>query len=381
MAALRLGLDARLLGAGRAGLGRYTEELLTALTRYGSNLEIVAFTDGSSESHAIVERFGIESHAAPYPPYSVAEQLKFPRMLSAARLDLVHFPHFNVPLGYREPYLVTIHDLILHYFPSRQASTRRALAYWIKYAAFRLAFRRVIVRAKRIIAVSNFTAEDLLTYYPWLCDRLRIVPEPIPSFTKFSTPDKGEKLPYTVRSPYVLVVGNFYPHKNIRTLLEAWVSVHRETGCQLVLVGRDDTFAAELKRYTQALFTSADEGAVAWLGLVTDGQLTVLYRRAAYCLCPSLYEGVGLPGMEALALGTPTLSSPAAALPEIYGQSVTYVPIGRAQSLAAALILTLRSPRPRTETKLDERISSRRLALTLQSLYAEIHSDHHMLSR
>ena len=256
MAKIRLGLDVRLLGPRHSGLGRYNEEVLRALRDYCPEVEVVAFTDGSTASEKVVQELAVETHSLPYRPYSLAEQARLPAVLTAARLDLVHFPHFTVPVRYSGPYVVTIHDLILHHYPSRIASTRSAPFFWAKYATYRYVIRLALARARRVIAVSQFTAEDILTYYPRLQSRLVVVSEPVSSFLKQSKPDKPAKLPYTIARPYVLVVGNFYPHKNIACLLRAWPEVYRKTGRQLVMVGRVDQFAARLQRLPPPTFSA-----------------------------------------------------------------------------------------------------------------------------
>jgi glycosyltransferase involved in cell wall biosynthesis len=304
MARLRLGLDLRLYGAPHAGLGRYAEELLSALVRFGDDLEIVTFTRGDQATRAYLSGLGLEVIESPYRPYTWQEQWYLPRQLQRAHLDLVHFPHFNVPLRYRGAYVVTIHDLIMHHFPWRVASQRSASIFWAKYGIYRQAMRVVAARARAVIAVSHYTAEDLLTYYPRLRERLRIIPEPTPAFAAAPNDDKEKALAYNIRSPYILVVGSFYPHKNLRLLLRAWPRVYAVTKRQLVLAGRFDAFAERLmgEAKARALLSDAADSPVRFLGFVSDQDLIRLYQGADFYLNPSLLEGAGLPGLEAIAL-------------------------------------------------------------------------------
>ncbi|OGL87397.1 hypothetical protein A3I40_00140 [Candidatus Uhrbacteria bacterium RIFCSPLOWO2_02_FULL_48_12] len=385
MARIRLGLDLRLFGAYHSGLGRYAEELLNALVSYRHDLDIVVFVNANYANKQKLSSLGLEVREAPYRAYSWQEQWYFPRQLSGAKLDLMHFPHFNVPLMYRAPYVVTIHDLIMHHFPWRVASQRAWPVFWLKHLGYRLSVRQAVSRAAAVIAVSYYTAEDILTYYPKAAGRLRVITEPTPAFdVESSNNDNWNELAYNIKRPYILVVGNFYPHKNLQPLLRVWQRLYPLFKRQLVIVGRPDAFAEGLRALAKSLgLVSEDrESPVRFLGFIEDNELRQLYGQAEFFLTPSLMEGVGLPGLEALATGTPVVSSPNGALPETYGRLARYIGVDNDKVMYRALykvlteVQTLPRPRPYKSAMTLEQ-----MAAALEDCYREaMQSDIHKLT-
>ena len=335
MAKLRIGIDARLLGPADRGLGRYTMELLSILAPLRKNFDFTVFLHTESTEANKIKALGYKIVAAPFRPYSFAEQIYFPKLIRQAKVDLMHFTHFNVPVVCPVPHIITIHDLILHHFPSRLSSTRSAIQYWSKYLLFRLMFRWVIERAYAIVAVSSFTAEDLHELYPQAEARLTVIKEPVPDFIEFGANDRNMFLSYTKARPYAVVVGAFYPHKNIARLLRCWKSL--EKNMDLLLIGREDSFSESLKQVARQLNMLDEPGGVRFMGCVNDADLRAYYDEAAFVIVPSLWEGVGLPGIEAIARGAKVISSAAAGLPEAYGTRAYYMPVDNDDNMAQAL--------------------------------------------
>ena len=409
---MRLGLDLRLYGSRQAGLGRYGEAVFNSLMEYGKSLEIVAFINTNYTDKNQFVGYGVETIDCPYRPYSWPEQLYFPAVLKKAGLDLVHFLHFNVPLYYSGPYVVTIHDLIMHHFPWRVTSRRSTAIFLLKHLAYRASMRIVVRRAKFVITVSQYTAEDILTFYPKLSARLRVIPEVatlfkyapvlargaesgfdspnnIPkeivstgevkhrSFNDFrSAADKNILLSYNIRRPYVIMVGNFYPHKNISPVLKAWRRLYPIYGRQLVMIGKMDSFAA--RHYEEALRLglmnqSTRDSAVSFLGAVSDEDLRALYKMAEYYLNTSLMEGVGLPCLEALECGTAVISSARGSLPETCGLGAVYIPVDNEEVIFSALkkIFKSSSVKMQTNYKRQSSFTVKDMAALLQSVYEE----------
>lgn len=365
MAKLRLGLDLRLFGPKDAGLGRYSEEVLSALKHHASDIEVVAFVKNSSDGKTINQNFGVETTVAPFRFYSLAEQIKFPELIKKTKVDLMHFLHFNVPIFYRGLYVVTIHDLILHHFPSREATTLPSPVYWLKYLGYRFVFRRAVLGASQIIAVSQYTAEDLATFYPQTHNRINVISELSVFRSMRPEADNNQKLFYNINKPYVLVVGNFYPHKNIKMLLKAWPEVYKQTKHQLILVGREDIFQRRLKNFTKDM-------SVLWLSSVSDNELFYLYKEAAACLNPSRYEGLGLPGLEALSLATSLISSSAAALPEAYDRQAIYIPIDNHVFMANAIIATIKNNLLKNKQKQSPEMDEEKIARAIKQVYERV---------
>ena len=143
-----------------------------------------------------------------------------PRILGKYNLDLVHFPHFNVPLLYRGKFIITIHDLILIHFPTIRGTTLNPLFYWIKFLAYKIVIGSAVKRAKKIIAVSKFTKKDILKNYKIPKEKIKVTYEACDDFRETPVGNDEEILrEYGIMKPYLLYVGNAYPHKNLEKLI------------------------------------------------------------------------------------------------------------------------------------------------------------------
>jgi glycosyltransferase involved in cell wall biosynthesis len=342
---MRIGIDARFYGSSGKGLGRYTERLIESLEREESENEYVIFLrrENFDEYHPSTKRFTKE--VADYPWYGFTEQLFFPWQLWRKRLDLMHFPHFNVPLFYPGHFVVTIHDLILLRYPTIRNTTRFALWYWLKFAVYRVVIWVACLRAQKVITVSRFTQSDLLRSFPFLAGKVYVTLEG-GSETCFWTDQESavgvlKRFGLTVEQavhpgmsgqrdiiqPYFLYVGNAYPHKNLEMIGHM---AQRFPRSRFVLVGREDAFFRHLKQrfpLENLCFT----------GFLSDEDISVLYRFGLAYVFPSLYEGFGLPPLEAMSYGLPVLASERGSLPEVLGDAALYFDPERQEEFAACL--------------------------------------------
>lgn len=168
---MRIGIDARFFGAKDKGFGRYTENLV-------KNLEIISSPNSGDEFFVFLKKARWDDYQpkspnfhkvlADYRWYGLKEQILFPIKLGKYKLDFVHFTHFNVPILYRKKFIVTIHDLILRYFPTRKG---------IKFLAYRLVFKHAVSHAEKIIAVSNYTKQDILRHYRVSENKIQVIYE------------------------------------------------------------------------------------------------------------------------------------------------------------------------------------------------------------
>ncbi len=382
---MRIGIDARFYGSVGKGLGRYTEKLIEHLEAVDTKNEYVVFLrrENFDEYHPKSPKF--RKVLAQYQWYGFAEQLLFPFLLDRFRFDLVHFPHFNVPLLYRRPFIVTIHDLILLHYPTLRNTTRSLLSYRLKFSAYRWIIRSAIRRATHIITVSAFTKKDILDRYPeargkvsvtyeaadLLCRRLPLLEENnlfrrLGLITE-AVSSRG------ILQPYFLYVGNAYPHKNLEILLRAAPAFRQ---FRFVLVGKEDYFYTRLKREAETLKTDN----VLFAGFLTDQELGTLYRNATIYIFPSLYEGFGLPPLEAMTYGLPVVSSDRGSLPEILGDAALYFNPERTEDLAR-VISSLLSDEERLRmlrTRGYERSGCYRwrdMALATLSIYQKTHQN------
>ncbi|MBI4135545.1 glycosyltransferase family 4 protein [Candidatus Uhrbacteria bacterium] len=390
---MHIAIDARMYGTAQRGIGRYLMKLIDGLEEIESAPPLTRTTPGPSLERRGNPRQGGENcytiflrreNFEEYQPrntnfkkalwdapwYGLREQIGFRPLFTASAvrgkthdreffpaprpIDIYHFPHWDVPLLFRRPFVVTIHDLEL--FSSnrtRENSTRGRLTYWLKFQAFKLVFRHAVLAARGIIVPSNVVREQLLDLYPQVRKKTHVIYE-APTIdangyrlaasapvTSISTNAK----PYPLYpNPYILYVGAAYPHKNLSRLLEAWKIVHAQLpDYKLVLVGREDFFWKKLKLEIGNWKLEIGDSVV-WYGEATDAELATLYQNAALLIQPSLEEGFSLPPLEALAHGTPVAVSDIPVHREILDNAAAYFNPRDPAAIAKTIIGTLQTP-------------------------------------
>ncbi len=324
---MKIGIDARFYGPKQKGLGRYVQKLVENLEKVDLSNQYIIFLrkENWPEYQPANPRF--KKALADYQWYSLKEQILMPFKIRRSKVDLIHFPHFNLPIFCFKPFVVTIHDLVLKRFPTRRASTLGPFLYWLKNLAYRLVVFLAVKRAKKIIAVSNYTKKDILRYFRIKPEKIEVVYEGTPELrTRLKCKNLFSEKRFYISGaslcakPYLLYVGNAYPHKNLERLILAFAKLvkDKQMDCQLVLVGELDYFYRRL----QEQFSSVK--GLFFTDFVSDKELAALYQSASLYVFPSLGEGFGLPPLEAMTYGLPVVSSRAACLPEILGQAAVY---------------------------------------------------------
>lgn len=295
-----IGIDCRFAGT-QTGLGRYTRELVSHLLLRRDAFHYALFVPPEPQAW-IPQNYGsaYSLHPVPFSHYSLAEQTRFPSLIKKAAVDLFFSPHFNVPLFCPAPTVVTIHDLILHRYPN-DASVLRQLAY-------RFLFRQAVSRSQRVIAVSGFTASELRSFYgPRVQPKLSVIAEAVPpSFSRRSPEECRAVIERTgIAHPFYLYVGNAKEHKNVQMLIDAFAAL-QDPEKELVLV----TGGKEAGKLTL-------RPGVRLIPSISDDDLPALYTSALCFVSASLYEGFGLPLLEAHACGCPGIVTNRASFPEI----------------------------------------------------------------
>ncbi len=330
---MRIGIDCRMFGPKQAGLGRYVQQLVLSLMEIDKKNEYVLFVLANTPLAPLNRgelRFKIVEANIPW--YSWEEQIKFPNIIKQEKINLMHFPHWNVPLIYNSPFVVTIHDLIMYHYPRQEASTHGPFVYWLKDRVHRLVVKHAVKKAKHIFVTSEFTKQDVHKTLHVPLNKMTVIyqsPFQISNQIQNSPPKADAPMAqntkeilnkFKISKPYVLYVGNAYPHKNLEGLLKAWEIFCKKRNChyQLVLVGKENYFYKRLKSEVRSLKS------VIFTDYVPDDELSVLYQNASLYVFPSLYEGFGLPPLEAMAYGVPVVSSNASCLPEVLGEAALY---------------------------------------------------------
>lgn len=319
---MRIGLDARFLGprVGGGGLGRYVSELVHALQKVDRENEYILFLKKENFHECQIVAPNFSKRLVDIPWYSLEEQMRMPREVRLAKVNLMHYPHWNVPVFSQVPFVVTIHDLILLEDPSSaRATTRGAFVHGVKSLGYRLALETAVHKSKHIVAISQETKRGILEYFRVPSGKISVV------YNGVTPPSGAENVSLdalNVHVPYFLHVGNRYPHKNLDMLLESFAkfcTTDKET--MLVLAGKCDIFTQKLQTLARDLGVS---GRVAWIDSPTDSMLARLYMDAQLVITPSRLEGFGIPPLEALSFGTRVAASRASSLPEVLHDCVRY---------------------------------------------------------
>lgn len=372
---MRIAIDARAYSW--AGVGRYTRNLLKQLANLPSRHEFVVLA-GERDIERLREdigrrgpnRFKVVTVDASY--YSWREQTRLYRQLMRVEADIWHFTHFNVPLFFNRPYVVTIHDVTRFIFPGQ---TQQGL---FKQLAYERVFKHAVERARGVICVSETTREDLASLPLRLPSMTRTIYEGVDgAFMTAASEETGRRVRNLLRTadPYLLYVGVWMNHKNLPRLLRAFARLReRHPHLKLALTGKLKPGYVDVPRMARGLGLGRDS--VVYLGFVPRRLLPALYAEASCLVLPSLYEGFGLPALEAAASGTPVVASHVSSLPEIMGEAAEYVNPEYETGMAAGIERVLSDEVRREQLIIEGRRRARRFswekcALETLSVYAE----------
>jgi glycosyltransferase involved in cell wall biosynthesis len=331
---LRIAIDARKLHD--YGIGTYVRNLLRELSRQDGDDEYVLLC--RRDDMAFVEGLGprFQAIAETSGNYSVREQLTIPLSVGRSKVDLFHAPHYVVSPLMTCPYVVTIHDCIHLRFP-QYLPNRAALVY--AKAVMTMAARR----AKRVLTVSHASKEDILQYLGVPAAKVEVIYNALDE--RLETPPTDQDIwrvreRFLLTSPFILYTGNIKPHKNVDRLIEAY-SLLRRRGFEhvkLLIIGDEISKYPNLRRLVHRFQLHQH---VRFLGFVPDQTLAVLYQLAAVFVFPSLYEGFGLPPLEAMAAGAPVITSNVSSLPEVVGDAALMIDPTDSGAIADAMARVL----------------------------------------
>jgi glycosyltransferase involved in cell wall biosynthesis len=301
------------------GIGTYIRNLLRQLARIDRETEYVLLCREPDLGIAAQLGPNFRSVREPSPNYSLREQIHVPWVLRRERPDVYHAPHYVLPAAVRCRSVVTIHDCIHLMFP--QYLPNRAA-----YAYARASMWAAARRSDRILTVSEASKRDILSLFNVKPEKIVVVYNAIDEH--FSTTPSEEHVArirerYQLDHKFVLYVGNIKPHKNLVRLIEAFSELRRtHDDLKLLIIGDEISKLPALRR---AVHHHKLHKYVRFLGYLKDDTLTVLYRLASVFVFPSLYEGFGLPPLEAMASGTPVVTSNVSSLPEVTGDAAVLV--------------------------------------------------------
>ncbi len=318
---LRVFLNGSALPARPTGAGVYTLELACALAAR----EDVALTVAAPSQYAVPRAEMLNSPPTGPARRSAWEQLRMPRQFAQA--DVYHGAHFATPLRSRVPRVATVHDLAFYRLPRRDSRKHR----WY----YRM-LARSATRAERIVVPSRAVAGDVVRFLGYAPERIRVVAEaPRAGLTAASAAEVARTCAELgIEQPYLLCLGTAEPGKRAVDALRALALLKAQgISMQLVLAGNSGPLSAPLKR--EATRLGVDDRVV-FTGYVSDASLGALYTGAVALIFPSLYEGFGLPPLEAMVCGLPVVATRVQAMQEVLGDAVIFVPLRDHSAIAAA---------------------------------------------
>lgn len=313
-------IDARLYGPKHTGIGRYTKNLLLGMIQQPNfkkyHFTLLIYKELETDiKKDLGDNFDYVTTTIRH--YSIKEQLILPFIIYRLKPDLVHFTHFNKPLLYFGNSIVTIHDLIKHFFKGRLNTTKNATIYWVKHF-FYMILTDITIKTNTIIVPSDFWREYIINNFHVSPDKITTTHEAVdPGFLE-KIDSLNKSIPSSETKNYIIYTGNLYPHKNVEVIIEALQflpNIHLKIICaRNFFTQRIEDLSKKLKVHQQIEF----------LGYIPDTEFKKIYSQAIALVHPSLMEGFSLTGLEAMALGCPVISSNATCLPEIYQDSVLY---------------------------------------------------------
>jgi len=322
-------LDLRVASEHFPGIGRYGIDLAWTLPRFlKGNERLILIRDPVHCSSPFPSGEQVHILDVPATPFSLAQQWLIPRALKSFSPALYHSLYYIMPYRPGTIALLTIYDLIPLLYPGSVSLRARFLFYPL--------FLMALSASSGLIVVSQAAFNDLKARFNIGPKKARVIPlAASPSFQPLTLQEKeAVRLKYKLPEKFILYVGSHKPHKNLKSLLKAFARARACKDTSLVLAGPIGPDSRDLMALAQKL---GIEGSVRWLGRVPDSDLPALYSASTAFVFPSLYEGFGLPVLEAMSCGAPVACSDIPALREVAGEAALYFDPRSLDSMAQAI--------------------------------------------
>jgi glycosyltransferase involved in cell wall biosynthesis len=293
--------------------GRYISNLVRQLEKLDTKNNYIVLMKPNDLSSWVVRNTNFVKLSCPWKEFTFGEQLGFKRQLDSLDAELVHFGMSQQPILYRGKSLTTVHDLTTLRFINQ---SKNHFVFKARQQVYKYVVSHVLRKSAAIIVPSQFVKNDITAFSGINPEKINITYEAADQIV-----DKPQPFPFLKDEKFLMYVGRPMIHKNLQRLVEAFSSLQtRHPELKLVLAGKQDanyeqlTEQVERKEISNVIFT----------GFVSEGQLRWLYEHCLAYVFPSLSEGFGLPGLEAMLNGAPVISSNTTSLPEIYGDGAYY---------------------------------------------------------
>jgi len=333
---MRIVIDARESGT---STGRYVDKLIQYLNKLKPDHEILVLTKSHRLEFVRSVAPDFKVIKSDYKEFTFAEQLGLYRQLKSLGADLVHFAMDRQPILYRGKVIATMHDLTTARYDN---PSKNALVFKFKQIVYKKVLKDVAKKSAYIITPSKYVKHDVAQYADVSPDKIFVTYEAADLIKEVA-----QAVPRLKDKQFIMYVGRPLPHKNLKRLVDAFIILKKKyPKLMLVLAGKMDTNYHRLEGYVTEK-RMADS--VVFTGFVTEGELKWLYQNTAAYVFPSLSEGFGLPGLEAMMHGAPVVSSDATCLPEIYGDSAYYFDPNNTFDIASKISNVLSSAGIRAE--------------------------------
>lgn len=310
----------------RTSSGRYVERLLHYLQQLESEHQYTVLLKPADLEDWQPSKPSFTKVACPHKEFSFAEQIGLLRQVRGLKADLVHFTFPQQPTFYSGRTVTTLHDLTTLRFENPD---KHRLVFKIKQRVYAQVIKRAARRSELVLTGSQFVKDDVARFAKVNPDKIIVTPEAADPIT-----DKAEPLKSLQDARFIMYVGRPTPHKNLERLIEAFVLLKAQhPDLLLVLAGKRDANYRRIESMVQQRTIKN----VVFTNFVNEGQLRWLYEHCTAYVFPSLSEGFGLPGLEAMVHGAPVVSSNATCLPEVYGDAAHYFDPTDTQAIADAI--------------------------------------------
>ncbi len=360
-----IGLNGRFLVAQRTGVQRSAYRLFRTVIEQGDQFNFILFTGDSEIFAPEWQRPNVQVVTSPLSQRTVMrnhlwEQIELPRLAKRFGVDLLHSPANLAPLAFRGKSIVNIHDLCFLVQPA-----------WFSFS-FRMIYRWLVPQIARnssiVVTNSNYSKNDILKFLKLSVDRIRLTYWSVdPIFFDYNKP-------YQLRDDRIIFVGSLEPRKNLRGLLKAfsiYKQRHPESKTRLTVVGCENPLFAAVGINRQDVGSDVD-----FRGYISDKELAELFGSSRALVYPSFYEGFGFPPLEAMAAGTPVVTSRTSSLPEVVGDAALLVDPYSPEDIAGKIAEALRPDVAQTlierGTRQVSRFSWDRVGAHMLEIYSEI---------
>ena len=321
--------------------GRYVDKLLEYLGKAKPKYQIVVLTKPKRVEflRTLVPKFEIVE--SPYKEFTFSEQFRLYKQITNINPDLVHFTFAHQPILYRGKVLTTFHDLTTVRFRN---PAKNWLVFVIKQKIYAWVIKIAARKSVAVLSPTEFVKDDVAKFAHINSRKITVTYEAADQITEVAEPVEG----VNDDTEFIMYVGRPQPHKNLERLIDAFVMLKvKHPNLKLVFAGKKDALYKRLNRGARA----AGFDDIIFTGFVSEGQLRWLYEHCAAYVFPSLSEGFGLPGLEAMIHGAPLVSSNATCLPEVYGEAAEYFDPTDPFAIASAVTRVIDNPKRSEELR------------------------------